>query len=224
MDQSQQEFEALKRRVRDGCPEAVRELLDRYGPDILHVVRRRLHRKLRTQFDSVDFVQGVWASFFAMPRDAFQQFDTPQALQTYLAEMASHKVIDAFRQRFRTMKNNANGERSLDGSVAGQAHALPARQPTPSQVASAREEWDRLLQGKPAHQQKILLLLRQGKTHEEIARELAVNERTVRRLLDRMRKTLARRRAERAAGPGVLGTPSGRPPVPAPSSPSEAGR
>ena len=220
MDQNQREFEALKRRVREGCPEAVGELLARYGPEILHVVRRRLHRKLRTHFDSVDFVQGVWASFFAMPPDVFQQFDTPQALRSYLVEMASNKVIDAFRQRFRTMKNNGNRERSLDGSVAGQARALPARQPTPSQVASAREEWARMLQGKPAHQQKILLLRQQGKTHQEIAQELGLNERTVRRLLDQVKGIVAKRRAQRAAGPGAPATP----PAVASSSPPEPGR
>ena len=53
----------LMRSVREGSEDAARMLFDRYAPHIRRVVRRKLHQKLRPQFDSVDFVQDVWASF-----------------------------------------------------------------------------------------------------------------------------------------------------------------
>jgi RNA polymerase sigma factor (sigma-70 family) len=215
MDETQQEFDALMRRLRDGCPAAVRELLARYEADVLHVVRRQLHRKLRTQYDSVDFVQGVWASFFALGPDDFPRFDNPKALKAYLVKMARHKVFDAFRQRFGTQKRNPNRARSLDGSVAAEAQAVASPQPTPSHVVMAREEWARLLQRYPDRKQQILLLLHQDKTNQEIAAELGMNERTVRRLVSTIRQDQLRQRAEPAPLP-VLDPLPPRPPEPSP--------
>jgi RNA polymerase sigma-70 factor (ECF subfamily) len=179
------EFHDLMRRLQDGSEDAARELLDRYSDHILRIVRRRLNRKLRAKFDSVDFVQAVWASFFAdAPRK--QAFDHPQALLAFLVTLAQNKVIDAVRQRFRTQKYNVNREQALDGSVAGAAAGLAGREPSPSQVAVANDEWHRLLAELPARYQRMLVLLREGYTQKDIARELGVNEKTIRRLLDKL--------------------------------------
>src|SRR5581483_11639550 len=106
-------FDDLMRRLRDGSEDAARELLHRYGDAILRVVRRKLSRELRSKFDSVDFVQAVWASFFTgTPRQ--RRFDHPQALMAFLVTLAQNKVIDAVRQRMQTQKHNVNRERPLD--------------------------------------------------------------------------------------------------------------
>lgn len=179
------EFKNLMQRVHDGSEDAARELLDRYGEHILRVVRRKLSRELRSKFDSVDFVQAVWASFFAgAPKR--RGFEHPQALIAFLVTLAQNKVVDAVRQRMLTQKYNVNRERALDGSVSGEAAALAAREPSPSQVAVANDEWRRLLADLPARYRRMLELLREGHTQKDIARELGVNEKTVRRLLDRL--------------------------------------
>lgn len=183
MVECQREFADLMRRVQAGRDDAAaRELLERYEADILRVVRRRLAPKLRSKFDSTDFVQAVWASFFANPPPA-QALDRPEALGAYLQKLAQHKVIDAVRQRLQAQKYNVNRENSLDGSAAYQAAGLTAQQPTPSQVAMAREEWDRLLEGQPARYRQILLLRRQGHSHREIAHKLGLDETTIRRAI-----------------------------------------
>jgi RNA polymerase sigma-70 factor (ECF subfamily) len=185
MPESPDEFNDLMRRLAEGSEDAARELLERYSGHILRIVRRKLHRKLRSKFDSVDFVQAVWASFFAdAPRQ--QAFDHPQALVAFLVTLAQNKVIDAVRQRFQTQKYNVNREHALDGSVALQAAALAAREPTPSQKVSEDEEWQRLLTDLPANYQRMLLLLREGHTQKSVARELDVNEKTVRRWLEKL--------------------------------------
>ena len=140
-----------------------------------------MSRDLRSKFDSVDFVQAVWASFFAkVPRR--QGFDHPQALMAFLVTLAQNKVVDAVRQRLQTQKYNVNRERPLEGEAAGMA----ARQPTPSQEAVANDEWRRLLAELPDRYQRMLVLLREGHTQKDIARELNVNEKTVRRVLDKL--------------------------------------
>ena len=182
MADSPHEFHALMQRVREGSPDAARDLLERYGAHILRVVRRRLHRKLRSKFDSADFVQAVWASFFTgAPRQ--HAFDRPEALVAFLATLAQNKVIEAVRQRLESQKYDVARERPLDEPTADR---VAARQPTPSQVAVANEEWHRLLADLPAQYQRILGLLREGHTRREVADELGVNERTIRRVIDRL--------------------------------------
>jgi RNA polymerase sigma-70 factor (ECF subfamily) len=177
-------FRELMRRVQAADPEAARRLIEEYGPHILRVVRRRLHQRLRSQFDSHDFVQDVWAGFFAAPPTT--TFDEPKALIRYLVRMARNKVIDAFRQRVDIQAKNPNRAQSLDGSAAHQAPGLQAEGPTPSRVAMAREQWERLLQGQPVHYQRILILLSQGLTQHEVADELGIHERTVRRVMEKV--------------------------------------
>jgi RNA polymerase sigma-70 factor (ECF subfamily) len=144
-----------------------------------------LHQKLRPQFDSVDFVQDVWASFFAQ-QGPQTSFESPEALIGFLSNMAYHKVIDAFRHNVQTKKRDVDRDRPLDKVVNTKDARLAARQPTPSQVAVAKEQWDQLLDQVPEHYRPILTLLREGDTREEIARKLGLNEKTVQRVLRRI--------------------------------------
>jgi RNA polymerase sigma-70 factor (ECF subfamily) len=180
----QQEFERLLADIREGSEDAVRRLLDRYGRHILTVIRQKLDVSMRSVFDSLDFFQDVWASFFAGDRE--RAFRDPNALIKFLVSVARNKVTDEMRRRLQGGKYNVSREHSLDGSARVEAAALADELPAPGEQAMAREEWERLLEGRPLYQRQILELLRQGYTHEEIAAELKVNERTVRRLIQRI--------------------------------------
>jgi DNA-binding NarL/FixJ family response regulator len=50
----------------------------------------------------------------------------------------------------------------------------------------AEERWDRLLDGQPPQDRRILELLRQGHTHAEIAQQVGVSEKRVQRLLRKL--------------------------------------
>src|SRR5262245_43381196 len=106
------EFQELMQRLREGSDGAARELINKYGPHIKKVIRQRLHRKLRPKFDSVDFSQAVWASFFA-DQARLRSFDSPETLTKYLGAMARNKVVAAFRQRVQTEKYDVDRERPL---------------------------------------------------------------------------------------------------------------
>lgn len=178
------DFADLMQRVCTGSQDASRELVERYGAHIIRIIRRKLHRSLRPKFDSVDFVQAVWASFFALPLDNYN-FDRSEALVAFLMGLARNKVVEAVRQRLQSQKYNVNRERSMAGGLGAEAE-VAARGPTPEEVAIARDEWDHLLHGQPAHYQQILVALRDGDTQQEVAQRLAVNERTVRRVLRKL--------------------------------------
>lgn len=181
-----EEFRALLQRVRAGDAAAASTLVEQYQAPILHIVRRKLSERMRSQYDSQDFVQDVWTSFYAMTPDAWN-FNTAAQLCAFLGELAANKVIDRYRQRYTVRRNGGDRVRSLDGSAALPAAAQPGPDPTPSRVAMAREQLQRLLEGKSEDVQRLLLLVGSGNTAEEIARELDLSTRSVRRLLANIR-------------------------------------
>jgi RNA polymerase sigma-70 factor (ECF subfamily) len=154
-------------------------MFERYGEYIRRVIRRRLDPRLRPQYDSLDFVQSVWASVLQLPADRCT-FATAEDLIGFLVRVAYNKVIDAYRRQLGTLKRDATREQPLgDGSVGGP-------EPTPSQVAMAEECWEQLLDGQPEEGRRVLELLRQGYTHQEIADRLSVSVRTIHRLLRKL--------------------------------------
>jgi RNA polymerase sigma factor (sigma-70 family) len=176
MSSTRNEFEQLMERVRAGDPEVGKELFERYGKAIQMVVRYRLDSRLRSQFDSLDFAQDAWASFFRMDAENFT-FQTPEELMAFLTRVVRHKVIDAYRKRCQHSKKHGRMFRRSRTYIDETA----ARQPTPSQVAIVKEVWGRLLKNKPPKIQCALQMLRDGYTHREIAEHLDVNVKRVQR-------------------------------------------
>src|SRR5262249_22613240 len=176
MDQTCDEFEALMQRVKAGCPDAARELFARYGNAVRRVVRRWLQQRLRRHYDTTDFEQSVWASFFQRPAECCF-FPTPEGLVAFLSQMAYNKVVDATRKRFGTGRNSRPEERSLDeprgpGQTDTLVNELPGPMQTPSQHVMADERWRKLTSNLPPGHVRILELLLAGHTQTEIADRL----------------------------------------------------
>ena len=112
MSDRDSEFRQALELACSGSEEAFCELVERFGPHIKRVVRHRLHHRMRSKFDSVDFVQMVWASFFA-DRQRLANIHKPEDLLRYLVTMARNKVIEESRRRMKHQKHNVNRERSL---------------------------------------------------------------------------------------------------------------
>jgi len=176
------EFAELMCRVREGCPKAMEEVCRRYTNAIRYVVRRKLRQRLRAQYDSVDFVQAVWASVAGVPRGDFT-FETSEDLIRFLARLATHKVIDAYRQSI--AQKNCEVEQPLESPSA-----VPGREPTPSQNAIADERFQKMIDALTPGQRRILMLRRQGHTYEEIADHLKIDVKTVQRILGFLERKL----------------------------------
>lgn len=176
-------FSLLMQRVRAHSDGAARLLLESYGDHILRVVRCKLNRKLRPKFDSHDFVQAVWASFFGMPPERIA-FERPEALAAFLARLANNKVVDVVRQRLQTIKYNANREEQGDGAVV-------ARAASPEAIAMAREEWDRLVRQQPGAYRDIAVCVGAGMAPRQAAEALGVSEKTIFRVIRNLKKRIA---------------------------------
>ncbi len=183
-------FRAALENVRSGSPEAVWHFISEYGPSIQRIVRRKMDRRMQSKFDSYDFVQMVWASFFRNPRE-IRSFRHPDDLLRYLAALARHKVIGEYRRRIRSKKYGVTQECSLD--EAESSHDTPkSREMTPSHVAMAREEWERMMQRQSQRNREIIHLRFGGATYTEISRQVGINERTVRKIVQRLTQSSRR--------------------------------
>jgi RNA polymerase sigma factor (sigma-70 family) len=185
MNKGFDDFRGLMNRIKEGDDSAAWELVQHHGEDIRNAVRRSLHHRLRSKFDSLDFVQLVWSSFFRMNLPG-ERFDGPESLIAYLVAMARNKVGMEVRRRLIAQKYNVNRESSLECESQESCYEIAARLPTPMEFAIARERWDRLVMDKPDRYRRIIQLRLQGRTCREIADTLQFDESTIRRFLKRL--------------------------------------
>jgi RNA polymerase sigma factor (sigma-70 family) len=186
------DFADLMESARLGNEAAVAAVLGRFEHEIRTMVRVRLPKVLRVELDSMDIVQAVWTSVFTGKSDVLGKFSDPGQFRGYLAGVARNKVFEEHRRRTRTKKYDLNreerlyvrkGERDIPLEVA-------ATDPSPSEEVQAGERFGKLIEGRSPEEVRIIELRRQGLTFSEIAREIGVHERSVRRVIDAARKRM----------------------------------
>lgn len=187
MTESTEEFAVLMQRLREGSEDAARELLERYGDHVIRAVRRRLHKSLRTRFDSQDFTQAVWASFFGS-RDLLSQLGGPDDLVALLVQVANHKVADGYRRHLKLSPDSPLRKETRLGGSQDAWEKVAAKLPTPSETAVGNEVQDQLRELLPLHYQRMIKLRSDGATYAEIAAELGVDKGTVNRILSRLKE------------------------------------
>jgi RNA polymerase sigma factor (sigma-70 family) len=182
-------LQELLARIRDGDEEAARELLERYESKVRMVVRRQLPRLLRSRFDSLDFLQSVWGSFFHRVRTTPTEFDDGRHLVAFLARAAKNKVIDEYR-RAGSQKGDMRREEPL-WTEGDRPKDVAAQIETASQVAEAREAFGKLRDLVPEERRALLELKAAGLSSREIGERLGISERTVQRVLEDLRRRVA---------------------------------
>jgi RNA polymerase sigma-70 factor (ECF subfamily) len=186
---------AFLERIRAGDEEAARELLTRYEAEVRLVVRRQLPRLLRSRFDSLDFLQSVWGSFFRRVQTGPADFEDSRHLVAFLARAAKNKVIDEYR-RAASRKQDMSREEPLWGDGA-RPKDVPGDLDSPSEIAQAREVFGRLQALLPEERRTILDLKAEGLSSRDIGERLGISERTVQRVIEDLR-----RRADALWDPG----------------------
>jgi RNA polymerase sigma factor (sigma-70 family) len=176
------------KRIQAGDEGAARELLQRFEAEVRLVVRRQLPRLLRSRFDSLDFLQSVWGSFFRRMRTSPTEFEDSRHLVAFLARAAKNKVIDEYR-RAASHKNNMHREEPLwaDGN---RPREVAGSNDTPSEVAEAHEALVRMRELVPEEKRSILELKAEGYSSKDIGERLGISERTVQRVLEELRRRM----------------------------------
>lgn len=183
-------FADLVRRSKEGDEEAIRALLAQFELEVRLAVRRRLPRILRTKFDSMDFVQTVWASIFVGGAVDPTRFESREHLLAYLMGVAGNKVRQEYRRRTCSRRYDVRREEPLYVRRSGrdEPREVASAEPSASEDFRGRERMEGLLRGRTEKEREILRLRHQGLTFEEIALRTGLNERTARRLIEELRR------------------------------------
>jgi RNA polymerase sigma factor (sigma-70 family) len=164
---------------RRGDSDATTELVQRYLPYVRAAVRRRLATGMRIRFDSQDFAQEVWLSFFRAALDR-EDLRDERGLVAYLSQMARLKVAEEYRHQ-------TTQKVGLDRDVPfTRTDDATGREPSPSQAVLADDEWERLTAGLSDRERQMLQMLRDGHTHADTAAAFQLSEKTVQRLVRRL--------------------------------------
>jgi RNA polymerase sigma-70 factor (ECF subfamily) len=185
-----QTFPRLLASLRRGDPQAFSAMFESYGDWLRNAIRRVIHPRLRKRYDSVDFLQSTWASIITKCERLPNLADAEQFAR-YLVQVAYNKVSDANRA-LNTKKRDSRRECTLleleDGHT-GRDVIGDRRQPRPSEFFHAREQYERVaefVKQYPERLREIPYRRASGESLKQIAREVGVNERTVRRILKRL--------------------------------------
>jgi RNA polymerase sigma factor (sigma-70 family) len=188
-------FTDLMARAKAGDQAAIREFLSRFDREVQMMVRALLPKKLRNQYDSVDFAQAVWQSFFSdLPQEA-PEFENARHLRKYLAGVVRNKVHEQHRRLTRSQKYDIWREERLYIRKGGQdvPREVVSPDPSPSQAAQASDRLAQLTAGRSQHEVDVIRLRRQGMTFEEIASVTGIKERTARRIIESARPEMEAR-------------------------------
>jgi RNA polymerase sigma-70 factor (ECF subfamily) len=183
-----EELPEFLKRIQNGDEGAARELLQRYESEVRLVVRRQLPRLLRSRFDSLDFLQSVWGSFFRRMRTSPTEFEDSRHLVAFLARAAKNKVIDEYR-RAACRKHDMHREEPLWGDGLRPRDVLDPID-SPSEIAEAKEVLTRLRELVPEEKRSIVEMKAEGLSSKEIGQRLGISERTVQRVLEDLRRRM----------------------------------
>jgi RNA polymerase sigma-70 factor (ECF subfamily) len=174
-------LDPLLPRVALGDPEAVRTCIDRHGPLVWSIARRLSP----TAADAEDAVQEVFVDLWK----SAARFDADAGSEAvFVAMVARRRLIDRMRARKRRPETEPISEPRLD--IAGASN-----QPDGEMCAEASLAADAIAALRPEQRQILLLAIRHGLSHEEIAAKMSLPLGTVkthaRRALLHVRASLA---------------------------------
>jgi RNA polymerase sigma-70 factor (ECF subfamily) len=191
-------FGEVMDRLRAGDQAAAAEVFRRFANRLIGLARTHLDHRIRQKVDPEDVMQSALKSFFV--RHADGQFDLSgwdslwSMLVIITLRKCGHKA-----EYFRTAMRDISREQAPpagSGDSASSWHAI-AHDPTPVQAVLLAEAVEQVLQSLgDDRERQIVELSLQGFTPVETSAHVGRSERTVQRVLDRVRRRLQRMRDE----------------------------
>lgn len=181
----------LVRRWQAGEQSAAAAVFRRYTNRLIALARSRLSEQMARRVDPEDVVQSVYRTFFVDSREGRYEIQRGGDLWRLLVAITLHKLQlkakhNTRQKRAVQKQQNFGSEDSLAGI---QAH-MSSHQPSPAEAAALADQLDQLMASlEPLHRRMLELRL-QGYTLEEIAGATERTQRTVRRVLDRIKQAL----------------------------------
>lgn len=177
--------EQLLRLWRAGDEQAAGVLVDRYTFRLIALVAQRMNQRFRGSIDPEDVVQSAMGSFFNAAQQDRIHISDSVSLWRLLAAFARRKLARSVEKQ--TAFKRGGGHTRLSLEIAEQDWLIENRG---QQEEAVQELTDALAADLPQGLRDVLAGLLAGRSQKEIAESLAIDERTVRRRVVRLRKAL----------------------------------
>jgi len=187
--------------------QALADAYQRYFGRMIGLLRKRLPAYLCQRADPADLAQSAWVSFLRGFAEDRIDLDNRDSLWPLLARIAIRKYQDLI-ERAHTQKRDPTREKPLGASRPGMSVWEPlGNEPSPYEGAAAAETTE-LIASRLGddRQQQILSMHLGGYLVREISVEVRLSERTVKRVLQKIRDLYAEV-AGLAPGGGDFGLP-----------------
>lgn len=175
----------LLREWKAGDEQAAEVLFDRYAIRLVALVSSRLNRRYKASIDPNDVIQSAMGSFFDAARHSRIEVSRSVSLWRLLATFARRKMARSI-ERQSAVKRGGDQVRVPFDSVQPQIIG--------NHDSDSEDDADAFLITLKAELPDDLFVIVEGilagQTHREIAESLAIDERTVRRRLSRVRERL----------------------------------
>lgn len=191
MSENPQEWNELIEGIRAGDDDACWRFWNEYGPMIQRLAERNLGAGLQQRLDPEDVVQSACRTFFRRAQGGEFELPDARALWTLLCTITLNKVRQSKRFHL-AQKRGANREQQI---AAGKDDDAPDLQiaaggPTPEEQVAFTEQLEQVVASLDEDERRVLDMKLQQLTNLEIKEELGRSERTVGRILQRIRDRL----------------------------------
>lgn len=180
----------LVARWRDGDQQAASELFQRYANRLIALARGRLSSRLAQRIDPEDVVQSAYRSFFADTREGRYDLQLGGDLWQLLVTITLHKLNDQ-------VKRNTSDRRSVEreqhfGSEDSlfRIHSQGLGEPSPLEAVALIDQLEQLMRRLDPRERRMFELRLQAHSLEEIAAACECSQRTVIRVLERVKQQL----------------------------------
>ena len=190
--------EDLVARCRNGDQSAAKHLFNRYVERLLMLARRRISQRLASRVDAEDIVQSVFRTFFHRLQNDRFQFEDQDDLFKLLVRITVHKTLRQIAFHKAAKRDPAQEAHQGDNGQELLAQVLD-EEPSPQAIVTFMDQLEHFLGQLRPDDRNILELRLQGFSSEEIAQQVGIYDRKVRRVLERVR-AVAENESELFAG------------------------
>ena len=170
-----------------GDAHAFEELYNRYSERLIRLARSRISKRLAARIEAEDVVQSVFRTFFGRAQKGQFHFDAENDVSKLLVAITMNKLRNKVDWHT-AAKRDVGAEMALDsnGSLPS-AFDADGETPSPTAVVTFVDLLDNFMVSLRETDRQILELRLQNLTQQEIAEQVGCTERTVRRVLERIR-------------------------------------
>ncbi len=173
-------------------------VFDRLSGPLLRLVQSRLSKHYQAKTSAEDIVQATFMSFVRRHKKKPFDIENVEVMWSIMSTIAIRKCQNEIRKYQRAKRDikkevgGLGGFRDSGEQKAFENSALVSREPTPQRRVESQERFDKILNSLNKKQREVALFRLRGYNNDEIAKRMNISERSVYRVLDKIRFQIIR--------------------------------